>query len=101
MEDLKENLFYSPSEQLLFYVAGYTENNYEVEKIKEMLDECVKEFELSIPKGVTNPIKTDVITISRRYKYMRYFWVKVEEKFVSKEAFVIGNDWTMSKWLQN
>jgi hypothetical protein len=101
MESLKENLFYSTEENILFWVAGYTDNHHEVEKIKTMMDECVAEFELVIPDCVKTPIKTDYIIESRRYRFMRYFYIKIDKKFVSKKAFKLGKDWTMYSWLHD
>jgi hypothetical protein len=101
MESLKENLYYSTEENILFWVAGYTDNYHEVAEIKKMLDECVAEFELVIPTGVKIPIKTDYITESSRYKNMRYFYIKMDKKFVSKKAFELDKTWTMYSWLHN
>lgn len=102
MESLKDNLYYSPEENLLFWIAGYTDNYHEVDEIKTMLDDCVKEFKTVIQPGVEAPIKTDFITDSRRYKYMRYFYVKIQdENLVPKEAFMLGNNWTMYSWLHD
>jgi hypothetical protein len=102
MESLIDNLYYSTEEKILFWVAGYTDNYHEVDEIKQMLDECVKEFETVIPRGVKFPIKTDYITESRRYKNMRYFYVSIsDENFVPRRAFELDKSWTMYSWLHD
>lgn len=94
----KKNLFYSESENLLFWVAGYRDNSLNVDDIISMLKENKNEF---LKMGAVGEIKTDIITNSRRYKHMRYFYC--ETKNPPKEAFSISNqnNWTMKKWLED
>jgi len=96
-----ESLFYSESEKIAFYVAGYTDNSLLVEDIISMLNKHTKKFSEKV--GVdSKTVKTDYITSSRRYKSMRVFYAEnVTEK--PEGAFVITseNDWTMHKWLHD
>lgn len=44
MNELDENLFYSPSERILFFVAGYTDNSLMVGKITDTLNTGAKKL---------------------------------------------------------
>jgi hypothetical protein len=45
-------------------------------------------------------VQTYYISKSRRYKYMRVFYAKVEPEKVGADVFTFSNsDWTMFKWL--
>ena len=96
---MSNELFYSGDEKILFWVAGYTDNTQHVNTILENLKNLRDHF---VRLGGKGAIKTDFITESRRYKYMRYFWCEdMEEKDVPEDAFRItgANGWTMRKWL--
>lgn len=89
-----KDLFYSPTEKTLFWIAGYTDNSNHVKDIVSMLNNNYNYFF----KLCNNPqIRTDIINNSIRYKYCRYFWATVEKP--PEEAFEIGEDWTMDKWI--
>ncbi len=104
---MKHELFYSTSEKILFYVAGYTDNSDKVSEIKKTLNAGVKVLvDILKDSGYIELdeklVNTTFVTHSMRYKYMRVFYVQnVEKKYVSKSAFQIGKDWTMDKWLKN
>lgn len=91
-----KNLFYSTKEKILFWITGYTRdlNTYNVKEICESLQKNQDNFKKNGGEGV---IKTKEITKSRRYKRMRVFWCKKENS--EKEAFELGEDWTMDKWI--
>ena len=95
--------FYSETEKILFNVAGYTDNSSNVEEIKKVLDNGVNELcELSKVKFDRKNVRTDFIRTSSRYKYMRVFYIEdIEDELIPKEAFRLGKDWTMRKWLEN
>jgi len=99
-----KELFYSPLDKNLFWIAGYTDNSYCVKNIISTLENNRNYFlkQTDLPKNTQ--VNTDYITNSRRYKSMRYFWVKdIEPENVPKEAFILTaeNDWTMYKWITN
>lgn len=103
-----DNLFYSETEKILFWVVGYTQidNTHSVDKKISGLNEKRNEF-LSIlnqSNSVHNEVKTIFINKSRRYKFMRVFYLEnVEPNQVSEKAFKITNknNWTMWKWLED
>ena len=94
------DLFYSESEKKLFWIAGYTDNTCGVDahinmltaKRDMFLDMC------GLPKDTK--IFSDYITKSRRYKSMRYFWAN-DVSEAPEEAFKLGSDWTMYKWIED
>jgi predicted nucleotidyltransferase component of viral defense system len=104
---MAKDIFYSPNEKIVFYVAGYTDNSYKV-------DECIKvlkEGQLFLEKLIskfqsidTREVKSAYITKSRRYKSMRVFWIEGVNQ-APRGAFVINSDggdyWNMWKWLEN
>ncbi len=97
-----KDLFYSPTEKRLFWIAGYTDNSCNVKEIISVLQNNTNFFltQTKLPKNAQ--VKTDYITNSRRYKSMRYFWINdVEVENVPEEVFLLGNDWTMYKWIEN
>ena len=96
-----KDLFYSQSENIAFYVAGYTDNSVLVKEIISMLDRHVKIFSEKV--GVEpDSIKTIFITSSRKYKHMRVFYAE-NIPTAPEDAFVISaeREWTMHKWLEN
>lgn len=99
-----KDLFYSTKEKKLFYIAGYTDNSYNVKEIVSVLENQRKYFlkQVGLPEKSTI-VNTDYITNSRRYKSMRYFWINdVEPSQAPKEAFVLNDDyWTMQKWIES
>lgn len=106
-----ENLFYSPSESILFYVAGNTEQKNVKGLISMFQNMYVFFFNIS---GVKE-INTFLVEKSSRYKGMRVFYCQTDHP--SAEAFNIQIDkkregellnagytneqiqWTMDKWL--
>jgi len=95
-----KDLFYSQTEQRLFWIAGYTDNSSLVTSIVLTLESCRNYFikQCKLPQNAF--IKTDYCTSSMRYKSMRYFWVDNIET-PPEDAFVLGDDWTMDKWIKN
>lgn len=94
-----KDLFYSPTEKLLFWVAGYTDNTENVNKLVKMLDTLAMKFANKVLVKKSD-VRTTFVTHSRRYKQMRVFYVKTDH--APKKAFSIGSDkgWTMNKWLE-
>lgn len=101
---MAKELFYSINEDILFYIAGYTDNSDNVTIIQKTLVDGVNELErLAKTKIDKKKVMTTYVTISDRYKYMRVFYIGgFNVKKVPKEAFLLGdgNDWTMRKWLK-
>ena len=103
------NLFYSPSEKILFWITGcpsmYGNVSEFIKAIKENADEFADYAQVPF-----NSIYFDRITESRRYKFMMVYWVedqtiKVDDEVDSfirngKEVFNIGTGWTMQKWIE-
>ena len=99
---MDNELFYSVKDKRLFWVAGYTDNSYDVNFIIRMLRIKRKIFREMTKISNYKKVKTDFITKSSRYKSMRYFWVdNIEIDKVPEEAFQLGTDWDMMKWLEN
>ena len=102
-----KDLFYSGDEKILFWVAGYTyaDNTQDVNDMILSLQEKSIEFITETGQaGKNRVVKTDYITKSRRYKYMRYFFCEgIEKEDVPENAFHITgeNGWTMRKWLND
>lgn len=98
MENLKTHLFYSPTEKFAFYVAGYTDNSENVSEITDMLISKAGKFSEAVCVS-PEEVKTFFVSKSLRYKQMRVFYASTEK--APKDAFDIGEDWTMSKWIAN
>jgi len=97
-----KDLFYSPTEKRLFWIAGYTDNSYCVKSIVSTLQNNTKFFLKQVNLPEKTQVNTDYITKSRRYKSMRYFWInELEPDRVPKEAFLLNEDWTMGSWIDN
>jgi hypothetical protein len=95
-----EDFFYSPSEEIAFHVAGYTENPCSVEKIVAVFTEEAKKFAQEIGVDVTT-VNIQFVTSSSKYNSMHVFYAKgVQTK--PEGAFEISskNGWTMQTWLQ-
>ena len=104
-----DNIFYSEDEKIVFWIAGYTriDNTNSVDEQIEGLNEKRNEF-LSLFNSETKPapekVKTIFVDNSRRYKYMRVFYLEnIEPNQVPEKAFKITNKngWTMWKWLKD
>lgn len=95
-----KDLFYSESEKLCFYVAGYTDSSFNVNETVKMLNTEAKKFATGI-KVPKKEVRTNYITSSSRYKYMRVFFAKCKK--APKDAFLLDkkSGWTMDKWLKN
>ncbi len=97
-----KELFYSPSDKKLFYIAGYTDNSYCVKTIIASLSSQTKYFLKFVGFPDNTIVRTDYITKSSRYKSMRYFWINdVDSEEIPEEAFVLNEDWDMYKWIEN
>ena len=96
------DLFYSPSEKILFLVIGYSavDSTQEVLSIIEYMKEDIKLI-LDVINVHPSGIKTKQITKSQRYQGCRVYWTTVKD--IPREAFVISaeNGWDMWKWLEN
>lgn len=98
-----KEFFYSPVEKILFYIPDYyLDSNSSVNAFVESLtinaDKLVKSLESL--SGKLKEVKSAFIEESRRYKRMRVFWIENIET-PPQEAFVLNEEWTMWKWLNN
>ena len=92
-------LFYSPSEELVFLVAGYTQDlntDSVVEICASLTDNAVKLSQLV--NCDISMVRTFEVTKSMRYKNMRVFYAKTNT--APNDCFDIGDTWTMGRWLQ-
>lgn len=88
---MSNNLFYSENENIVFYVTdGYwVDNAADVSEFIKLLEEERLKFARMIDRARLDGIKSYKIETSRRYKYMRVFWVdNVTE--CPKSAYPIG-----------
>ena len=97
------NLFYSKTDNFLFWVAGYTKDG-NVQDVAQMI-EALKENATHFAQIASVPfehVKTTFLNRSSRYKYMRVFYCTLPVEKVPDEAYVIeGKDWNMWKWLED
>jgi len=98
MEEIRKDLFYAQKEKVAFWVAGYLDNSSEVHKIIQTLTKAVEVFLREVPVESTT-VCTLFVTQSRRYQQTRVFYAKTET--APAKAFVLTDDWTMQKWLEN
>ncbi len=98
MENGRVNgLFYSINDKKLFWIPNYyTNGSGNLEQLLKNLKEGKSILRHFVKRG---SIHTSEILVSRRYKSMWYF--SVETEVCPKEAFEIGKDWTMWKWIQD
>jgi hypothetical protein len=95
-----QNLFYSENEKLAFWVSGYDISSNNVQEIMQYLIKTSAKacdlLNISVFK-----LETIIVSESRRYKYMRVFYAKVNK--MPDNAFIISdeNGWTMHKWLSD
>lgn len=95
-----KDLFYSNEEKILFYIAGYTQDHHlsnVVEMTTDLMNNAIK-FANEVGCDLSQ-VKTTFIEKSSRYKYMRVFYINSDEPKL--DAFELGGDWTMWKWLEN
>lgn len=95
-----KDLFYSENENIIFHVDGYSEMD-NTSNVKTQISVLQNNYNHFSKLFKTKEIKTRYITKSSRYKYMRVFFATMEPKDVPSEAFRLGKDWTMDKWLTN
>ena len=106
MEIIKNNLFFSRKDKLIFYIWGYSVTNPHpdsclsgkslVEDIKKDLNRGVAEF-LRIVKTSSKDVHTTVVFKSSRYKYMRVFYSHMNENDIPEETSIF--DETMEEVL--
>lgn len=95
-----DNLFYSPAEKILFWVAGYTDNSDNVKEIIKMLAEKSLFF-AKATRIFTKDVNTRVVLESSRYRDMRVFYAKCDNPPADAFQINTANGWTMTKWLEN
>ena len=91
------NLFYSPTENIIFQIVGYSavDSTSAVHEIIERLKKEADEF--SAIAGVEyKDVRSDYIKVSQRYKNMRVYYSHA--KVVPDSAFSISERWNFSKW---
>jgi len=93
-----KNVFYSQSERISFWVSGYGCSSSKVSEVVEWLKEkgglASKSFGVEL-----DAVRWYEITVSRRYKNMHVLYAETD--IVPENAFEIGEEWTMDKWLSN
>jgi len=96
-----EKLFYSIKEQIAFYITGYVDTTNVNAMIKVLQDEKKTFIEACNTKGVEeDTVQSYEIRESSRYKSMRVFYaLNVPES--PKEAFQLGESWTMDAWIKS
>lgn len=92
-----DNLFYSPTENIIFQIVGYSAVD-STSNVNEIIERIRKEAdEFAVISGVDyKDVRSDYIKVSQRYKNMRVYYAHA--KVVPDSAFVIGGNWSMSKW---
>lgn len=97
----KEDLFYSESEKILFWVVGYScvDNTQKIDDTIKGLQDLKQKF---IELGGSGDIKSFMVEKSRRYKYNRVVFCENINN-PPENAFNITNKngWTMHKWLND
>ena len=92
-----KDLFYSPDEGILFWVAGHTKDG-NTNSVVEMV-ESLKENATFFAETANVPIKS-VFTLYNtrppRYQNMRIFYAWCSPV---KDAFVLSSGWTMDRWI--
>lgn len=101
-----ETAFYSEKDDIYFYIAGYhgcDNTMLAIEIANKLIGEINKLTKLLGVKD--SDIKTDRITKSRRYKYMRVFYIQNAKANVLESelntAFCIGGGWSMQSWIES
>lgn len=96
-----KNLFYSSTDQMLFWIAGYTADN-NTSYVMEINESLIKNSRLFRKhcKCKASQVRTIMIYESRKYKYMRAFFIE-KPKHIPDDAYQLNNDWTMHKWITN
>lgn len=96
------NLYYTPKDQMLFWVAGYTADNNtdSIPEIIQSLTENAQAFADHVGCDFKH-VKTLYNNHPPRYQYMRVFYIKTDTPH--PDAFVWNGDgeWTMGKVLTN
>lgn len=91
-----KNLFYSKSEKIAFWVSNYGCSSSKVSEVVEWLKEkgglAANAFGVEL-----DAVRWYEITVSRRYKNMHVFYAETD--VVPENAFELGEEWTMEKWL--
>lgn len=97
-----KDLFYSEKDNTLFWVAGYTTDNNTsnvAEMIKSLAENGDKFANHCDCKAVD--VKTLYVEESRKYKYMRVFYIE-KPLTIPDDAYKLNGDyWTMEKWITN
>ncbi len=103
-----KELFYSETDQTLFWIPNYYPDSSIGSSVSEMVDmltELSKKFKKLIDgMGYDTTmivVKTRFIDRSSRYKSMRVFYCELKEKPDCKGPFILGSDWSMWKWIEN
>ena len=92
-----DGLFYSTTEKKLFFIPKYyTHGTGMLDNLIENLEEGKAMLRKFVPTG---EIYCDEIRKSSRYKSMWYFSIELDK--APAEAFELGEDWSMFKWIEN
>lgn len=93
-----EQLYYSKKDNILFFISGYPFESSNVMGIIEELKNGRNYFIKLCGLDKSAQVETEIVTHSRRYKQMRVYYIR-ECKMPPNNAFKLGEDWTMDKWI--
>jgi hypothetical protein len=98
-----DNLFYSESERILFYIPNYyLDSNSNAMEFSKNIEKEIFKFANIMGNGQRlDTFKTKFIESSTRYKRMRVFWKEDAEPVPEAFHLTKENDWTMWKWIEN
>ncbi len=93
-----ENLFYSPSEKIAFFIPPH----YYGAKVKELVETMQNHANELAEIAGKSPDDVSIIDVlqSSRYKNMKVFYIKDCET-APEQAYVINESWTMVSWYSN
>lgn len=93
-----KNIFFSPTENILFWIAGYDTYTHNVQqKVSSMIANCETFSNIAnVPYGEVYMLA--VTTKSSRYQGAEVYYA--ETATVPEGAFDIGENWTMNQWLE-
>jgi hypothetical protein len=99
--DQFQNLYYTPDDKMLFWVAGYTADDHtdSVVAKTEYLLENAQKFATKVGCKL-DEVKTYYNNRPPRFQYMRVFYIKTESHKVDG-VFEWGEGWTMNEVLSS
>lgn len=96
---LHQGLFYSSADEKLFWIPNYyTHGSGDLNQLIKNLKQGKRILKKFVPKG---NVSCDEIRKSSRYKSMWYFSIHCPKEQAPKQAYALGESWTMFKWIEN